>query len=392
MSYESVVNPELLENGHGRERERDIPGADLFGAQNHQLPAPPRADAYASFVPVAQAARMQRADEAALQKAAVRVGALLGEDGFYRFPAGGSTIEGPNVRLAKALANRWGAVAFGVEVDRIEGNRVFLTATCVDLLTLVVVKRGHTQELAPAPAKFANKADQRARWEAMQVQSAASKTLRGAILDCLPAWFVGPAFESAKAESRKQVLKEGQTIESARDDVVRAFAAWKVTRAELEAVLEVVIVEWSTQQIVELRELYRSIKNNETTVDEVFQEVRSRAPATEGASVGKAALGLDKGAKASSKSGGKATAAKSEPVASAGKAAAEPAKAPELTREHLEWIATVKAGKDAVGPEGAAAAQKAAGIPEPLRPEDMSIEQLKAFDAQINAAADQLGS
>lgn len=66
----------------------------------------------------------------------------------------------------------------------------------------------------------------------------------------------------------------------------------------------------------------------------------------------------------------------------------------ELTQEHLELIATVKLGKDAVGPEDSVKAQKLAGIPPELRPEDMTLEQLQTFDSHLNEAAnaDQLGS
>jgi hypothetical protein len=90
----------------------------LRGSELPQLPTV-RPDAYAAYVPVAAALGRQRADAKAMQDRARRVGALCGGDGFYRFPAGGSTVEGPTVRLAKALAIEWGAVAFGVEIERV---------------------------------------------------------------------------------------------------------------------------------------------------------------------------------------------------------------------------------------------------------------------------------
>lgn len=389
--YTDIVDAELLETPERARRPLD----GVFGpGPIPDLPAAPKADAYAAYVPVAHQVRAQRGDEAAMQKAAIRVGALLGEDGYYRFPAGGSTIEGPNVRLAKALANRWGAVAFGVEVDKIEGDRVYMTATCVDLVSLVVVRRGHTQVLAPPPKKFADKADQRARWEAMQIQSAGSKTLRGAILDCLPAWFVGPAFEAALAASRQNVLKQGQTIETARDEAIRAFGGWKVSRAELEALLGAPVVEWGPKEIAELRDVARSVKSGETTIDEVFAEARAKTAAP---GAGREALGLGKPTAPPAPA---AAAPASVPPAPATTPTTEtkqrkpkeakPAAPPDPERERL--LALLAEGKSVIGTDASIKAQQAAGIPLEMAASQMSNEQLAAFLAAIEAAVGQEGN
>lgn len=272
MSFaDSVHDTTVLDS-----RDRDV--EDLLNRTDlPQMPAL-HADAFTSVLPIAQAMRAKRADAAAMQQRAIRVGALTGSDGFYRFPAGGSTIEGPTVRLAKALAIEWGNVAFGVVIDRVEGNRVYLTGVCVDLNNVVVVRRSSTFVLSPAPGKFANKPDQVARWEAMQIQSAGAKALRGAILDALPSWFVQPAYQAALDADRKQVLKAGQSIESARDEAVRAFGALKVTREQLESLVGSPIVQWAPADIATLRDTIRAINKGETTVEEVFGT--APAPAT----------------------------------------------------------------------------------------------------------------
>jgi hypothetical protein len=272
--------------------ERDRSVEDLLrGTDLPQLPAL-RADAFAPFIPVAAQLRRRRDDAASMQARAKRVGALCGSDGFYRFPAGGSTIEGPTVRLAKALANEWGSVAFGVEIDRVEGNRVYLTGVCIDLVNIVVVRRSSTFVLSPAPGKFANKADQVARWEAMQVQSAGAKALRGAILDALPTWFVDPAYQAALDADRKNILREGQTIEGARDEAVKAFAGLKIKREQLEAFLGSPIVQWAPTDIATLRDVMRAIRQGETTAAEVFEgyeiiDARSEPAAPKSALPGK---------------------------------------------------------------------------------------------------------
>jgi hypothetical protein len=267
---------------------------DLFGAQSApQLPAPPRPDAYAAYVSLAKAGG-GRGDPARLQKLAIRIGELTGEDGFYNFPMGGSRIEGPTIKLAKALANKWGSVGFGVEIDEIETDRVYLTGVCVDFLELVVVRRGSSFALSPAPKKFASTPENKVRWETMQVQSGGSRALRGAILDCLPSWFVDPAFQAAKAAAAKGGLKPGQSIEQARAEAVKVFAGMKVTREQVEAIVGSPIVEWSLSDLFDLRALIRSVRDGETTMEEVIASVGTTATTPDPATGRLDSLGLGK--------------------------------------------------------------------------------------------------
>jgi hypothetical protein len=267
------------------------------------LTAPPKADAFASYIQIAGRAKPTRGDELKLQQAAVRIGELVGEDGYYDFPAGNKgRISGPSIRLAKALVQKWGSCGFGVEIQRVDQaeQRVYLTGVCVDFLTITVVRRDYTFALAEAKGGFAKNDEQRARWETMQIQSAGSKALRGAILDCLPSWFVRPAYEAARAMAQQNIIPEGKTLEQARADFLGYFEkSWQVSRQDLEELFEVPVVEWALAQIRDCRELARALKGHDTTVDEVFGELRrarARGPVNTGGGAHDA-LGLGKGAK-----------------------------------------------------------------------------------------------
>lgn len=333
----------------------DIPGLDaqvddrnkaddLFGYQDAQLPAAPRPDAFASYVPLARYAQRGRADTAALIRAATSIGELTGADGFYRFPAGDGIIEGPSIELAKSLANRWGAVGFGLEIDSVEDDRVTVIGVCVDFATLVVVRRPHTFTLAPPPAKFAKNRENANRWQAMQIQANGARALRGAIFDCLPSWYWRPAFEAAKSSALKaaSTLKAGQTIETARDEAVKAFGALKVTRADLEALLGAPYAEWSLTQIGELRITMQQIRSGDLSADDLKTSGAKAEPA-DASSLGLGAKAAPAAPAEPEKAARKSRAPKAEPKPAAA-ADREPPTADEASQQ-ASLVADVAAAR-----------------------------------------------
>lgn len=219
---------------------------------------------------VATAQALER-DPAKLIARAKQIGGLLGSAGFYRFPAGGSTVEGPSIDMAQALAQEWGAIVYQVRIVQTEslasgGQRVHLRASVADMRSLVCAEVDQVVSTAPPPGKFAEKADQRERWHGMQIQSAASKIVRNAILRVLPAWYVDPAFDSATAVDGKRALN-GKTLPEARKaaaDVLKEFGA---STEELEAFLGQPFDMWAVPQISSLRQLYSALKSGAQSVE-----------------------------------------------------------------------------------------------------------------------------
>jgi hypothetical protein len=240
-----------------------------------------------------QAAQSLVRDQGKLIARAKQVGGLLGKSGFYSFPAGGSTIEGPSIDMAQALVQDWGGVTFQVRILSCEnlasgGQRVHLRASVADLKSIVFSEFDQVVTTAPAPGKFAQKIEQRERWNTMQVQSAASKIVRNAILRVLPAWYVDAAFNAALEADSARALN-GKTIPEAREAATDALASLGCTLAELESYLGQPRDMWAVPQLSTLRELFAALKSGAVSLEAWRCDLSAKAPVASGQ---RSALGL----------------------------------------------------------------------------------------------------
>jgi hypothetical protein len=234
-------------------------------------------------------------DPKTLIERAKQIGGLLGSSGFYRFPAGGSNVQGPSIDMAQALAQEWKSIVYQVRIVHTEslasgGQRVHLRASVADMCSLVCAEVDQVVTTAPPPGKFADKVEQRERWNGMQVQSASSKIVRNAILRILPAWYVDPAFDAACAVDSKQALG-GKTLPEARKGAVNALQEFGCTAVELEAFLNQPADMWAVPQIGALRELYAALKSGAQSV-EAWRAGLNGKSETGSAAPRKSALGL----------------------------------------------------------------------------------------------------
>ena len=226
--------------------------------------------------------------------AAKQIGGLLGAGGFYRFPAGGATVEGVSIDLAQALAQQWGGIAYQVRILSVDmlasgGRKVHLRATVTDLKSLVAAEVDQVVTTAAPPGKFAAKADQAERWHAMQAQSAASKIVRNAILRVLPAWYVGAAFNAARSTA-DHAATGGKTLPEARKAAVDLLAPFGVSRAEMEAHTGQPVDLWAAPQLHQLKDLHAELKGGRLSVEQ-FRASLAEAPTS--TATGKSALGLN---------------------------------------------------------------------------------------------------
>lgn len=213
------------------------------------------------FQMLVELAKGRQRDENALASTAKRIGQRLGARAIYSFPAGGSRIEGPTVHLIEALAQAYGCLLYGTRIDQVEGDRVTVMGMCIDAITGVVAIRPALFTLAPAPAKFANKADQVSRWETMQVQNAISKATRGVLQHALPRWYIDIAFEAADQVRQQGLgLKQGQTLQDVVTEAVNHFAKQGISQAQLEGYLGAKRAVWTISDVLTLREAAGQLK------------------------------------------------------------------------------------------------------------------------------------
>lgn len=228
---------------------------------------------------VALNAGRQRPSDAVLLKLARRIGETLAAAGkaLYSFPAGGGRVEGATIQLAEELARGYTALAWSVLYDGIDDDgRVILRAVVVDAIAGTVVARPHVVFLPPASGKFAAKADQAARWEAMQVQAAISKAVRTTILHALPGWYVSEAERAARNFQSKKVLN-GVSLADALAKCVSTFAEIGVGLERIEAALGSELVHWTITDLEALRGQYRDIKDGRLSAVLAFPPVKESA-------------------------------------------------------------------------------------------------------------------
>jgi hypothetical protein len=232
---------------------------------------------------------------------AKQVGGLLAGDGFYRFPAGGANVEGESIDLAEALAQEWGAISYEVLILNTEnlstgGRKVHFRARVTDFKTLVMASVDGVTSTSAPPGGFAKKDEQRERWHSMQVQSAASKIARNAILRVLPNWYTKPALQAAM-DADAQSATRGKSLPEARKGAMEHLAGLGFTQGDLETFTGQPLDMWAAPQLAQLRDLAGDIKGSRVSVEQIKASLHGESAPTAPAPTGKATLGLSDGKK-----------------------------------------------------------------------------------------------
>ena len=215
-------------------------------------------------------------DSARMLAEAKRVGALLGSRAFYDFPAGGGRVTGPTIDLMDALAIVWGRLVSEVAIVEETDARVHLRGCVVDLLALTAVKRDYVSAIAPAPGAFARKPDQADRWRTMQLQSASSKAIRGALEHALPVWLVDAALDAAHDAVAKRATG-GVPLPQARANAIEGLARLGLTAAECVALVGQPVDLWAVAELDTLRVLVSKLKAGEVSIEGVRAELVRQA-------------------------------------------------------------------------------------------------------------------
>lgn len=228
----------------------------------------------------------------------------LAEQAEYVFPRGGTTVSGPSIRLAEAIAQNWGNIAFGVrELQTIEGASMVM-AYCYDLETNTRSERIFTvKHVRTSKAKgTVTLTDPRDIYETTFNQAA--RRLRACILQVIPGDVVELAVEACRA-----ILAAGE------DDVtpenvakmVKAFGKFEVTEEMLVARMGMKLSALAPAQMVTLRKIYTSIDHGMSPAAQWFPEaattasLKGKLDAAAGKATKKAAKAAEKAAEKTEK-------------------------------------------------------------------------------------------
>ena len=191
----------------------------------------------------------------------------LAEAAVYSFPRGGTTVEGPSIRLAEAMAQAWGNLDFGiVELEQKNGESQVM-AYAWDLET-----NTRQTKIFAVPHKRHTKAgdykltDPRDIYE--MVANNGARRLRACILGVIP----GDVQDSALAECNKTLTTGNKEplIDRVRA-MLGAFAELGVTKDMIEARFQHKADTINEPEILALRKIYRSLTDGMAKREDFFE-------------------------------------------------------------------------------------------------------------------------
>lgn len=193
----------------------------------------------------------------------------LAESAVYAYPRGGQIIKGPSIRSAETIAKYWGNLDYGIkELSQDNKNHVSeVMAYAWDLETNTrqckVFKVSHVR-IAKGIAKTLT--DPRDIYELVANQGA--RRLRACILGVIPSDIVEDFInecEKTLAGDNSKPLKERIK------EMVKAFEALGVSQDMIEKRFGCRADAFIEKQLVDLRAIYKSIKDNFQTIDNFFE-------------------------------------------------------------------------------------------------------------------------
>lgn len=194
----------------------------------------------------------------------------LAELAMYSYPRGGQTVTGPSIRLAEVLATSWGNIDFKIsELEQKDGESVMM-AVAWDLETNARSSRvfvvPHERK---ANGQIKKLDDPRDIYEMTANQGA--RRLRACILAIIPI----DVQEAAIAECEKTLKGDGK--EPLKDRSARMVIAFKeefnVPQESIEKRLGHRIDVISEQELVNLRKIFTSLRDNFAKRDDYFPDM-----------------------------------------------------------------------------------------------------------------------
>lgn len=190
----------------------------------------------------------------------------LAEAAVYSYAKGGSSVQGPSIRLAEAIAQNWGNMQFGLrELSQANGEST-VQAYAWDVetntrreITFQVPHIRYTKSRGNTRIE-----DPREIYELVANQG--SRRLRACILAVIP----GDVTEAAVNQCDVTMNARADTSPEAVAKLVRAFAEYGVSKDQIEKRIQRRLDAIQPAQIVSLRKVYASLKDGMSTPEEWF--------------------------------------------------------------------------------------------------------------------------
>lgn len=192
----------------------------------------------------------------------------LAEQALYSYARGGTEITGPSIRLAEAIAQNWGNLQFGIKELEQRNGESTVEAFCWDVETNVRQVKSFQVKHERHTKKGSYKLeDPRDIYEAVANQGA--RRLRACILGIIP----GDVIDAAVNQCEQTSKAKADTSPEALKKLVDAFAAYKVTKEQIEKRIQRRLDTITPAQLVQLRKIYNSMKDGMSGPGDWFEAV-----------------------------------------------------------------------------------------------------------------------
>jgi hypothetical protein len=195
----------------------------------------------------------------------------LAERAAYEYGKGGSAISGPSIHAAQAIAQQWGNMEFGfrevsrgVGVDGIPFSEIESFATDLQSRTrrpITFIVR-HWRDTKQGGYRLK---DERDVYEL--TANMAQRRTRACILSLLPQDVIDGAMQQAETT----LSIKADTTPEAMGKLVEAFAAFGVTKEQIEKRIQRRLDAIAPAQVITLRRIYASLRDEMSTPAEWFE-------------------------------------------------------------------------------------------------------------------------
>lgn len=198
----------------------------------------------------------------------------LAESAIYAYARGGSSITGPSIRLAEAVAQQWGNMQFGIRELSNSGGKSEVQAFAWDVetntrreITFTVPHIRHTKK---GSYKLE---DPRDIYELVANQGA--RRLRACILAVVP----GDVVEAAVNQCQLTLQSHTDVTAEGIKKLIEAFEPLSVSKAQIEKFCQCRAEAIKPAQIVRLRSIYTSLRDGMSSPSDWFEPDETQAPA-----------------------------------------------------------------------------------------------------------------
>lgn len=196
----------------------------------------------------------------------------LASTAVYSYARGGSSIDGPSIRLAETIAQQWGNLQFGIrELDQRNGiSTVEAFAWDVETNTRQT-KTFQVAHVRDTRQGRKNLKDARDIYETVANQGA--RRLRACILGVIP----GDIVEAAVNQCSATMKASADNSPEAQKKIIKAFEELGVTKAMLEDHIQRRLDAIQPAQVVNLRKILLSIKEGMSEAGDWFKESEKKS-------------------------------------------------------------------------------------------------------------------